>query len=276
MSLEGKVALITGTSSGLGYAMARVFSSQGAKVVAAARRRERGEALEKEVRKAGGECVFIKTDVARVEDCRQAVQGALDTFGRLDLLVNNAGIGSDPAVIPSHEVEEAQWDAVVDTNLKGAFFCSRYALPALIASGRGHIVNISSLNAIAGPARMAAYSSSKAGLLQLTKTLAVEYQPEGVRVNAIILGGVASETQQRSSAAMASFVTGKDPDDIAVSAAMQDPEEVSRAIALLCHDDAHLITGASIAIDRAATAGAMASHLIYLTTAGVWKFPVEE
>lgn len=275
MSLEGRVALVTGTSSGLGYALARVFARQGAKVVAAARRRERGEALVKEIRETGGECVFVPTDVAIVDDCRQAVEAALDAFGGLDLLVNNAGTGSDPPVIPSHEVEEAQWDAVVDTNLKGAFFCSRYALPALIESGRGHIVNISSLNAVTGPARMAAYSSSKAGLLQLTKTLAVEYQPEGVRVNAIILGGVASETQQRSSEALSRFVTGREFDSSS-SPMLQDPEEVARAIAVLCRDDASPITGASIAIDRAATAGAMASSLIYMTTAGVWSYPVKE
>ena len=276
MSLEGKVALVTGTSSGLGYALARVFARQGAKVVAAARRRERGEALVREVREAGGECVFVPTDVAIVDDCRRAAEAAIDAFGRLDLLVNNAGTGSTPPVIPSHEVEEAQWDAVVDTNLKGAFFCSRYALPALVESGRGHIVNISSLNAITGPARMAAYSSSKAGLLQLTRTLAVEYQPQGVRVNAIVLGGVASEMQRQSSVALARFVTGREPDLSASSPTMQDPEDVARAIAALCQDDAQPITGAEIAIDCAATAGAMASNLIYMTTAGVWKYPGQE
>ena len=113
MSLEGKVVLVTGTSSGLGYALARVFARQGAKVVAAARRRERGEALVRELREAGGECVFVPTDVAIVDDCRRAVEAAINAFGRLDLLVNNTGTGSMPPVIPSHEVAEAQWDAVV-------------------------------------------------------------------------------------------------------------------------------------------------------------------
>jgi NAD(P)-dependent dehydrogenase (short-subunit alcohol dehydrogenase family) len=272
MPHAGKVALVTGVTSGLGRAVARRFALQGAAVLGVARREALGRELEKELRDAGGALRFVAADVRRVEDCRRAVDAALGAFGRLDVLVNNAGVEGDPPVQPSHGVTEEQWDAVVDTNLKGAFFCARFAIPAMIEQGGGVILNIASINAIEGPARMAAYSASKAGLVQLSRTLAVEYLAEGIRVNAIILGGVASEAQERSTRAYARFVRGEEAVDTpaAPAAFLQDPDDVARALALLCEADAAPISGATIAIDRTMTAGLMASTLVYMTSAGLW------
>ncbi len=272
-SLQGKVALITGTSTGLGRAAAEVFARRGASVLAVARRAELGRELEDEVRAAGGSCRFVRADISRVDECARVVREAVDAFGRLDVLINNAGVVSDPPIIPSHELDEAQWDRVLGTNLKGAFFCCRHALPEMIRGGGGQILNIASINAIEGPTRMVAYSSAKAGLVQMSRTLAVEYLEHGVRVNAIILGGVHSEQQALSTAAFARWVLGREPDDQPPPDYMQDPADVARALALLCHDDARLITGATIAIDRAMTAGGLASSLIYMTSAGLWSLP---
>jgi NAD(P)-dependent dehydrogenase (short-subunit alcohol dehydrogenase family) len=275
VALSGKVALVTGVTSGLGRAVARRFARGGVSVVGVGRREALGRELEQEVERSGGTLRFEVADVRRVADCERAVRAALDAFGRLDILVNNAGVEGDPPVQPSHEVSEAQWDDVVDTNLKGAFFCSRFAIPALLAQGGGVILNIASINAIEGPARMAAYSASKAGLVQLSRTLAVEYLAEGIRVNAIIMGGVASEAQERSSRAYARFVRGDQADAPGAppptTVFLQDPDDVAGSLALLCEDEARSITGATIAMDRTMTAGLMASTLVYMTSAGLWS-----
>ena len=143
------------------------------------------------------------------------------------------------------------------------------------AQASGVILNIASINAINAQAHQAAYNSSKAGLVQLSKTLAVEYLLDGIRVNAIVMGGVDSPQADRARDSYAQYVRGPEfvRADTARSPMMQDPEDVGRTLALLCHDDAHLITGATIAIDRAITAGFLASTMVHLTSAEIWTTP---
>lgn len=267
--LDGKVAVVTGVTSGAGRGIASVFASRGAAVVGMARRRELGEALERDVDAAGGELTFVAGDVTRAADCDAAVQRALDRYGRLDAVVNNAGTAGPRPVEPAEEVEELDWRAVLDVNLTGTFLMCRAALPHLLAQGDGVILNVASINAVVGVANMAAYNSSKAGVVQLSRTLAVENAGRGVRVNAVILGGVRTDTAAEIRTAMARHVLGPEaPLPDTGPARGVDPEEVGRALSLLCTDDARMITGAAIELDGALTAGGPASKWIYQGAAG--------
>jgi NAD(P)-dependent dehydrogenase (short-subunit alcohol dehydrogenase family) len=277
--LDGKVALVTGVTSGLGRGTATAFVRRGARVVGTGRRNDLGRDLEAELRSDGCEFTFVSGDVTDVADCERMVEATVDAYGRIDVLVNNAGFEGDPPSIDSHEIDEAQWDAVVDTNLKGAFFCCRYAIPHMREQKGGVILNIASINGVArGPARMTAYSSSKAGLIQMSKTLAVEYLFDGIRVNAVIMGGVDTPQAARSQASFAKHLRGPDfdwsPEPTPLDAFLkQEPEQVGGVVALLCSDEARLLTGAEIALDRAMSAGFIDSLTTYMTCSGLWGSP---
>lgn len=274
-AVAGRVSVVTGGTSGLGRATVEIFARAGAPVVFGARRQGVGESVAAQLRAEGHDVTFVETDVRRPGDCAALIQAAVDRHGRIDVLINNAGTEGDPPIQPSHLSTEDHWDDVVDTNLKGAFFCCRSALATMVVQRSGLILNIASINAIEGPARMAAYSASKAALVQLSRTLAVEYVHEGIRVNAILVGGVATEQAARTRAALAQFVTGEPPDirrPAKPNPLVYQPHEAAKVLALLCSDDAQL-TGATIAVDRAMSAGSMASTMLYMTSAGVWQKP---
>jgi NAD(P)-dependent dehydrogenase (short-subunit alcohol dehydrogenase family) len=275
MSMEGKVALVTGASSGVGRGIARVFAGKGARVVAMARRLGLGVQLEETVRDAGGELTFIRGDVRDRADCDAAVQTAVDTYGRLDILINNAGIEGD--IVDFHALTDEQWDAVLDTNLKGAFYCARASIPQMLLQGGGAVFNIASMNGLSGLAlaHMAPYNVSKAGLIQLTNTLAAEYLLQNIRVNTIILGGADGDTARRTQEKMGQYVMGpewsRDNDSEIEKTLIQNPEDIGACIALFCSDDARLLTGATIALDRAISAGFMASTMVHMTCAQLWR-----
>lgn len=268
-NLSDKVIVVTGVTSGLGVSIAKIFATRGATVIGTGRRAERGEAVANEVRAAGFKMEFIEADAANVEDCRRVIETTVQRYGRVDGLVNNAGVVGDRPAIPSHEVEEAEWDYVVDINLKGVFFMCRYALQQMRTQKSGSIVNIASMNAVIGLANMAAYNSAKAGVVQMTRTLAVENANENININAILLGGVASEGSEASSRAYGQMLRGPDWEPTRNNAAEtgMNPDQVARAISLLLSDDGRLITGGAIPIDQAYTAGALASHMVYLGSA---------
>lgn len=275
------VTVVTGGTSGLGRATVEVFARAGAHVVFGARRADLGDRLAARLDAAGHDASFVSTDVRRPADCAALIEAAVRRHGRIDVLVNNAGTEGDPPIQSSHLGTEAHWDDVVDTNLKGAFFCCRSALAEMVEQRSGVILNIASINAIEGPARMAAYSASKAALVQLSRTLAVEYVHDGIRVNAVLLGGVATEQAARTRTAIAEFVAGGQPAAAQPAAPassstpnplVYQPQEAARVLALLCSNDAQ-ITGATIAVDRAMSAGSMASTMIYMTSAGLWQKP---
>ncbi len=274
MSLSGKVALVTGATSGLGRSVAAVWAAQGARVLATGRREELGTALEKGVRNAGGELTFLRSDVSRREDCRGAVEAAVATYGRLDILVNNAGI--EGPVTDAHELEEDDWEEVLAINLSGAFYCAKHAIRAMKAQGGGgSLLHISSINAVEAVGHMIAYNASKAALVQLGRSLAVEYLFDGIRSNVILLGGVrGGETGVRTQDKLASLMRGPDyvrptEEDPLAEHVLQHPDEVAGMLALLCSDEARLLTGATIAMDRAMTAGFTSSMMIHLSTAGL-------
>ena len=172
---EGKVALVTGGSSGLGAATALQFAREGARVVIAARRTEQSESVLQQITALGGEALFVRTDVSRAVDVAAMVQATLDRFGRLDCAVNNAGV-SGPVGKPVADVKEAQWDALMNVNLKGVWLCMKHEIPAMLAQGAGAIVNVASIYGIK-PSDLghATYSASKFGVVGLTQSAAIDY-----------------------------------------------------------------------------------------------------
>lgn len=274
MTIAGKVAVITGATSGVGRACAVRFAADGALVVAAGRRVDLGDELQAEVRESGGEITFVRADVSRVEDCRALIQAVVDRHGGVDILINNAGVESE--ITDFHLLEEDEWDRVVDTNLKGTAFCCRFAIPSMLERGAGVILNIASINAVEGVAHLAPYNASKAGVVQLTRTLAAEYLLSGIRANSIVLGGADGATASRTQDGMARYMRGPDfvrnpePNPLA-AIVQQSAPDVAEAFAALCGDDLRLLTGATIALDRAMTAGFTASTLIHMTVSEIWS-----
>ncbi|MGE0741775.1 MAG: SDR family NAD(P)-dependent oxidoreductase [Hyphomonadaceae bacterium] len=263
ISFAGKTALITGVSSGLGEGAANVFAGYGARVIGVARRADRGEALARRIKDAGGDFTFVGGDL-NDETTRQSILKACG--GKLHILINNAGVGGDLAPIENYNV--AEWDNTISTNLTAVFHLCRMAVPLMRAQRDGVILNIASINASIGVTKMAGYCAAKAGVVHLTKVIAAETVADGIRANAIILGGVASEMNRETSIRMAKSATGSatGPSDAkleAYRAMMMQPEDVARSLAALCLPEAALITGSEIAIDRAITAGVAASAMIH-------------
>jgi NAD(P)-dependent dehydrogenase (short-subunit alcohol dehydrogenase family) len=182
MKLDGKVAIVTGGGSGIGEAIATAFAREGARVAVAGRRREPIRAVAEAIGRAGGQALAVAGDVRRVADAEGLVRTTVERFGRLDILVNNAGIFRLSDVTTT---TEEGWDDILDTNLKGAFFCTKFAVVEMLKQGKGKIINISSQAAAVGWPRGAAYCASKAGLEGLTRALTVDLAPRKINVNCI-------------------------------------------------------------------------------------------
>ncbi len=252
MRLENKVALITGGTSGIGEATAVLFAAEGAKVAITGRNPERGAAVTQRIKRAVGEAFFIRADVSRAEDCRTAVDETIRGFGRLDILFNNAGVFYPQTAI---ECSEKEWDEQIDVNLKGTFLMSKYALPAMIAQGRGVIVNNSSGWGIVGGDRAVAYCASKGGVVLMTKAMAVDHGRQGIRVNCICPGDV--ETPMLPVDAK---MRGLKWEEYIAGCANRPlgrvgtAEEIARAVLFLACDDSSFMTGAALVVDGGGTA----------------------
>ena len=249
MRLKDKVALITGGNRGIGLATARLFASQGARVVLFARDTERGEVVVREIENA----LFISGDVCKAQDCERAVALTLGSLGGLDVLVNGAGvIYRDRSV---EQTTEEEWQTTFDTNVKGVFLMSKYALPAL-RSSRGNIVNIASYVGLVGFRGAAAYAASKAALVSLTRTMALDHAREGIRVNCVCPGSVDTDMIRRAWAAYGDYEEArrlwseKHP-----LGRIATPDEVARCMLFLASDDAGFVTGAALPVDGDITAG---------------------
>ena len=190
MRLANKVAIITGAAGGMGQAAAVLFAREGASIVVTDVNAQAGEETVKSIRDAGGKAVFVKTNVAEESEVKAMVDVAVDTFGRVDILYNNAGImpTDDGSVV---DISEATWDRVLDVNLKSTFLCSKYTIPHMVKQGQGSIVNVASFVAFMGcTVPQDAYTTSKGGMLALTKSLAVQYGRHNIRCNAICPGPI--------------------------------------------------------------------------------------
>jgi NAD(P)-dependent dehydrogenase (short-subunit alcohol dehydrogenase family) len=190
MRLANKVALITGSAGGMGQVAAEMFAREGASIVVVDINSDAGEETTRNIQAAGGKAIFLKTNVAREEEVKATVKTAIDTYGRIDVLYNNAGImpTEDRSVI---ETSEETWDKIMDINLKSAFLCSKYTIPHMIEQKQGSIINVASFVAFVGcTVPQDAYTVSKGGMLSFTKSLAVQYGRYGIRCNAICPGPV--------------------------------------------------------------------------------------
>jgi len=190
MRLANKVAIITGSASGMGQAAAELFASEGASVIVTDINEHAGEETVKHIQHAGGSAAFVKANIANEEEVKTLVEAAIGRFGRVDILYNNAGVmpEDDGSVT---EITEATWDKVLDVNLKSAFLCSKYTIPHMIEQGQGSIINVASFVAFVGcTVPQDAYVASKGGMLALTKSLAVQYGRHGIRCNAICPGPI--------------------------------------------------------------------------------------
>jgi NAD(P)-dependent dehydrogenase (short-subunit alcohol dehydrogenase family) len=190
MRLANKVAIITGSASGMGRLAAEVFASEGASIVVTDIAEKEGKATAHAIREQGGKAIFVQANVANETEVKHIVDSTIETFGRIDVLYNNAGIMPDDDGSVT-DISEATWDRVLDINLKSTFLCSKYAIPHMISEGKGSIINVASFVAFVGSSvPQDAYTASKGGMLSLTKSFAVQYGKHGIRCNAICPGPI--------------------------------------------------------------------------------------
>ena len=252
LRLTDKVALITGGTSGIGAATAILFAKEGAKVAITGRNEKRGEEIISQIRDGGGNAFFVRTDVSKAGDCRRAVEQTLTTFGRLDILFNNAGVFYAHTTL---DCTEEEWDQQIDINLKGTFLMSKYALPSMIAQGSGVIINNSSGWGLVGGDAAVAYCASKGGVVLLTKAMAVDHGRQGIRVNCICPGDVDTPMLPEDAA-----FRGMKWEDYVAGAANRPmgrvgtADEIAKAVLFLASDDSSFMTGAALVVDGGGTA----------------------
>ena len=248
MRLEGKVALISGGARGMGAAEAKLFAAEGAKVVLGDVLDEEGQRVEAEIAEAGGEAVFVSLDVTSESDWRNAVNTAVERFGRLDILVNNAGIFNRAFI---HEQTEEDWDRVMDINGKGVFLGTKTAIPAMREAGGGSIVNISSVAGLIGSMASTSYNASKGAVRLLTKSAAVQYAKEGIRCNSVHPGPI--QTPMLDLVYPNEEARAQRQDAIPMGR-LGDMDDVAKGVLFLASDEASYMTGSELVIDGGYTA----------------------
>ena len=250
MRLRDRVAIITGSGGSIGGVTARRFAREGAKVVVTDINVEGGQGTVKDIKDNGGEAVFVEADISKVVECEKIIRSAVDVFGRVDVLFNNAGLDLTKSM---HEYIEEDYDKMVDVHLKGSFFCIRYVLPEMMKQGGGSIINMGSIAALSGFMKSAAYCAAKGALVNLTRYVALEYAPYNIRCNCICPGVVATEMMKR--------FTEQFPDLAQRSIAnhpmgrLAKPEEIADAVVFLASDESTFITGVSLSVDGGYMAG---------------------
>lgn len=247
--LENRVALVTGGTSGIGKATAIAFSNAGAKVVFSGRREQEGEETADLIRQAGGECLFVRSDVSSESEVKELVQKTVESYGRLDCAFNNAGIESPSK--PLHEQSIEDFDKLMAINVRGLFLCMKSEIQQMLTQGAGVIINNSSMGGLIAFPGISPYHASKHAVMGLTRSAALDYAKQGIRINAINPGLIATEMMDRLSA------TGTSPEQFASivpMGRMGKPEEIASTVVFLCSNAASYITGQPIVIDGGYTA----------------------
>lgn len=244
--MENKVVLVTGAATGIGRDTAIAFTRKGARVVISDIKNEELKKTAELIEKEGGEVLTVKADISKEDEVRNLIQKTTEKFGRLDIACNNAGIGGESAFTGDYSIEG--WDKVLNINLRGQFICMKYEIEAMIKNGTGSIVNISSILGHVGFAEAPAYVASKHGLLGLTKTAAIEYASQGIRINAVSPGFI--ETPMLEDAGI---TTDEEVKQHLISlhpaGRLGKPREVADAIVWLASDEASFVTGHSLLVD---------------------------
>jgi NAD(P)-dependent dehydrogenase (short-subunit alcohol dehydrogenase family) len=251
--LAGKVAFVTGAGSGIGRACAELFAQQGAKIVLTGRRSEPLYAAAANIVKAGGEAIAVQCDVTELAQVTRALQSAVDRFGSLTTIVNNAGV-----VVPGNaeQTTEANWDMMININLKGTFLVSRAALEFIRRAGGGSIINIGSIYGVVGSKQRAAYAASKGGVTMLTRAMALDHAHENIRINCICPSLVETEIAKQL------FANAPNPEEarrnrvgMIPMGRAGTPQEIAHLAAYLASDESTWVTGAALPIDGGQAAG---------------------
>ena len=251
--LQGRVAIVTGGTSGIGRATALLFAEEGAKVVVAGRDVHRGAGVVDQIKAIGGAAFFVRTDVSKSVDVEKLIEQTIKGYGRIDILFNNASISP---VGNALDTSEETWDDVLSVNLKGTFLCTKEALPHMIEAGGGVVINTASVNSFTAMTNEVAYDASKGGVLMFTRATALDFAKNKIRVNCICPGAIdtpmlralfdASPDPRKAR----SELTGKHP-----IGRIGSPEEVARVALFLASDDSSFVTGAAIAVDGGLLSG---------------------
>lgn len=250
MRLKDRVAVVTGAGSGIGKAMATLFATEGAKLVAVDMDASRGESTADAIRKSGGDCFFAQADVGNSSQMKHVMELVAERYGHIDILCNNAGIVATKSNDTVVELDESEWDRIINTNLKGAFLGMKFGIPLMLKNGKGSVINTGSICAMVGDYCYSAYCASKGGILLMTKAAALDYAKSGIRINCICPGDVDTPLTQKW------FASAPDPEKVRQAeinkhpmGRLAKPEEVAKLALFLASDDASFITGAAITVD---------------------------
>lgn len=248
--LDGRVALVTGGASGIGRATGILFAKAGAAVVISDVSEEGGKATVRSIEENGGRSAFVKADVSQPQQVEALINSTIELYGRLDCACNNAGI--EGTMAPTADCSEENWDRVIAINLKGVWLCMKHEIPVMMRQGAGAIVNMASVAGVVGFSDLPAYCASKGGIVQLTRTAALEYARDGIRVNAICPGGIQTPMIERIEAFRENMATSL----IALHpiGRLGTPEEIAEAVVWLCSDAASFVTGHMMVVDGGFTA----------------------
>jgi NAD(P)-dependent dehydrogenase (short-subunit alcohol dehydrogenase family) len=244
-TLTGKVALVTGGASGIGRATALTFAREGAKLVIADINEEGGQQTVHMIAENGGEAIFVQVDVPNATEVEAMINKTVETYGRLDCAHNNAGIAGGGRVLTAEYAEET-WHQVIAVNLTGVWLCMKYEIPQMLSQGSGAIVNTASVAGLIGGRGLAAYVASKHGVVGLTKTAALEYATQGIRVNCVCPGVIHTPMTARglSDPELRTRIIASEP-----IGRVGTPEEIAEAVVWLCSDAASFVTGHTMTVD---------------------------
>ncbi|HET7714576.1 MAG TPA: glucose 1-dehydrogenase [Bauldia sp.] len=249
--LDGKVAIITGGGSGFGRGACRLFAEEGAKVAIADIDREAGNAVEEEVRKAGGEAIFVEADVSSAVDSKALVEQTVATFGRLDILYNNAGI-LGPRGVHLADFDDADAERLLRVNFMGVYHPTKQAIPAMIRGGGGSIISTGSESAFQGNTGFSVYGPTKAAIISFAKVVAMEYVAHGIRSNTVSPG--AGRTPMHNDLLRGNIALFREVENLIPMKRAAEPDDVARAALFFASDDSRYVTGANLMVDGGWTA----------------------